>query len=213
MTAESQPQFEHIPFGREVIRKATHMCSLVVPFSYHLLNLTKHTMLCFMIPAALLMVLIDISRLRRWRVWDSFAVKIGGSIIRKHEWAGDFTGASYILASFCLTIALYSKPIAIAAIAFIIVGDTFAALIGRRYGKRRFFNGKSIEGSLACLVGTVIVAVLAPGIALPVALFGALVAAIVEALPFGIDDNVTVPILSGLVMTLTEKYLIFLAGA
>ncbi len=121
--------------------------------------------------------------------------------------AGDFTGATYILLSVCLTVALYDKPIAIAAIAFIIVGDTLAALIGRRFGRHRFGN-KSVEGSLACLAGTVIVAVIVPDLPIGIRLFGAVVATIVEALPLNIDDNITVPILSGLSMTLLDKTLI-----
>ena len=212
MSSDLSTSNNEITFAQEVIRKATHMGALVIPGSYWIFGLDKPTMLTFMIPAALLMLLIDISRLRQWLFWRSFAKKIVSSIIRQHEKDGDFTGATYILASFCLTIALYDKPIAIVALAFIIVGDTFAALVGRRFGRYRFFNGKSVEGSLACLAGTVIVALLAPGIALPVALLGALVATVVEALPLGIDDNVTVPILSGLVMTLSEKILYFFAG-
>jgi dolichol kinase len=106
-------------------------------------------------------------------------------------------------------VVLFDKPIAIAAIAFIIVGDTLAALIGRKYGRHRFFNGKSWEGSAACFAGTLVVAVFTPGLGWPVALIGAVVAAVVEALPLGTDDNVTVPILSGLAMTLAARILIY----
>lgn len=161
-----------------------------------------------MIPATLAMIFIDISRIRHWKFWTKFASRIGSSIIRSHEHAGDFTGASYILAAFCLTIALFSKPIAIAAMAFIIVGDTFAALIGRRFGYHRVGN-KSIEGSLACLLSTMAVALVIPDLNPKIGLIGAFIATIVEAAPFGIDDNVTVPLLSGLAMTIMIKILLF----
>ncbi|MCK4301338.1 MAG: phosphatidate cytidylyltransferase, partial [candidate division Zixibacteria bacterium] len=81
-----------------------------------------------------------------------------------------------------------------------------AALIGRKFGRHRFWN-KSLEGSLACLAGTLVVAALAPEIAWPIAVTGAVVATVVEALPLGVDDNVTVPILSGLSMTLLVRIL------
>jgi len=210
MAPDQTPDKNQITFTQEILRKATHMCALVIPGGYYLLGLEKAGMLAIMIPVALLMILIDVSRLRQWLFWRSFARPIVSPMIRQHEKDGDFTGATYILASFCLTIALYDKPIAIAALAFIIIGDTFAALIGRRFGRHRFGN-KSFEGSAACLVTTVIVALLMPGIALPVVLFGAVVATVVEALPFGIDDNVTVPILSGLFMTLFERIFHFFA--
>lgn len=212
MTAEVSPAQNQITFGQEIARKATHMGALVIPAGYYVLKLDKSEMLMIMVPITLLMILIDISRLRRWLFWRAFAGKIISPVIRRHEEAGDFTGASYILISVCLTVALYDKAIAIAALAFVVVGDSLAAVIGRRFGRHRFGN-KSIEGSLSCLIGTavvaIIVAIVVPGIGLRVALGGAMVATIVEALPLGIDDNITVPILCGLFMTLFCKFLIF----
>lgn len=187
----------------------THLGALIFPLSYYFSGVSKATFLKIMVPVALLMVIIDITRLRNWGVWHKFFKPIGGSIIRTHELTGDFTGATYILLSFCITIALYDKPIAIAAIAFIILGDALAALIGRRYGKHVFYQNKTIEGSLGCLLGTLIVAILVPDLHLAVALSGAVVAVIFEAFSLGLDDNVTVPLLSGLFMTLISKLLLF----
>ncbi len=195
-----------ISFRGELIRKATHMGALVIPGGYYFLRLTRGEMLTIMIPVAVLMILIDISRLRGWSFWHGFARRILSPIIRGHEIAGDFTGATYILLTVCATIAMFEKPVAIAALAFIIVGDSLAALVGRRFGRHHFWN-KSLEGSLACLAGSLVVATLVPEIAWPVAVTGAVVATIVEALPLGIDDNVTVPILSGLSMTLLARIL------
>ncbi len=196
-----------ITFVRELMRKGTHMGALIIPAGYYFLHLERPEMLSIMVPITVAMILIDIARLRRWLFWKAFARKIFSPMVRQHEMAGDFTGATYILLSVCLTVALYDKPIAIAAMAFIIVGDTLAALIGRRFGRHRFGN-KSVEGSLACLAGTVIVAVVVPDLPMGILFFGAVVATIVEALPLNIDDNITVPILSGLLMTLLDKTLI-----
>jgi dolichol kinase len=197
----SQGQEKQIPFVQEIWRKSTHMGAMIIPGGYYFLHLSKSEMLSIMIPCAVIMVMIDISRLRRWSFWERFACKIGGKMVRGHEAAGDFTGASYILISVCLTVAMYTKPVAIAAIAFIIVGDTLAALIGRKLGRHRF-GRKSVEGSLGCLAGTCLVAWLVPGLTPLVAFSGAVVAAVTEALSTSIDDNITVPIISGLVMTL-----------
>jgi dolichol kinase len=195
---------DQIPFTGELARKATHLGALVIPGGYHILRLDKADMLAIMIPITLLMILIDISRLRDWAIYRSFMGRFVTPMIRDHEHAGDFSGATYILLSVCLTVALYSKPIAVAALAFIIVGDVFAALIGRKFGRHRF-GRKSVEGSLACLVGTLVVALLVPEMALPVSVFGAVVATITEAASFRIDDNISVPIVSGLAMTIFAK--------
>lgn len=204
MVDETAVTSDHIPFSQELWRKATHTGALIIPAGYYLLDLSKAQMLAIMIPAALLMVLIDISRLRQWRFWKSIAGPLGGGMVRSHEIAGDFTGATYILISVCCTVALYDRPIAVAALAFIVVGDTLAALVGRKFGRHKF-GRKSVEGSLACLAGTIGVALVVPGIPLAAALLGAVVAAVTEALSTKVDDNISVPILSGLAMTLFLK--------
>lgn len=205
MAENEIPSSQQIPFSHEILRKATHMGALIIPGGYYLLGLSRLEMLQIMIPVTLLMILIDISRLRQWKFWRNFAGPLTSRMIRAHEHAGDFTGATYILIAVCVTVAMYQKPIAIAALAFIIVGDSAAALFGRRFGKHKLFTNKSIEGSLACLAGTVIVAVVVPDLQIAVGLVGAFVAAFVEAAPLGIDDNITVPVLSGLVMTLIVR--------
>lgn len=193
-----------ISFIQELWRKTTHMGALVIPGGYYILGLEKSTALAIMIPIALLVVATDISRLKGWWLWKGFFGKLFGRMIRSHEQNGDWTGATYILIASCCTIALYSKPIAIAALAFIIVGDSAAALIGRRYGRHKF-GRKSYEGSAACFGATLLVAALAPGISFPVAAVGAAVATLVEAKPLGVDDNISVPVLSGLAMTIFQK--------
>jgi len=199
-------QTHQISFGQELLRKGTHMGALIIPGSYYWLELDRAGMLMILVPATLLMVLIDISRLRRWTVWERWISRLIGSMMRPHEQAGDFSGATYILATVCLTVALFDKPVAVAAIAFIIVGDTFAALIGRRWGYHRFGH-KSWEGSLACFVSLLVVASVTPDLTFAIGVLGAVVATVAEALPFGIDDNVTVPLLSGLAMTLALNLL------
>ena len=203
---------KQISFFYEIMRKSTHMGALVVPGIYYLFELSKMQMLSLMIPLAVLIIFADISRLRNYWFWRQDVVrKLLSPMVRPHEAEGDFTGATYILISFCLTIALYPKAVAITAIAFIIVGDTFAALIGRKINSPKFYKSKSIAGSLGCFVGMAIVALASANLFLDlnlqVVLWGALVGTIFEAFSFGIDDNVTVPILSGLFMTLLLKIL------
>ncbi|HOD65326.1 MAG TPA: phosphatidate cytidylyltransferase [candidate division Zixibacteria bacterium] len=196
-----------ISFRSELARKATHMFALVIPAGYYVLGLGRGTMLAVMIPVALCTFFVDLARLQGRPLWRDIFGPLFGRMIRAHEAAGDFTGATYILASTVATVALFPKAVAVAALAFTVVGDSLAAVIGRRFGRRRFLHGKSVEGSLACLAGTVIVALLTPNLAAPAAFAGALAATVVEALPLQIDDNVTIPLLSGLVMTLVLRIL------
>jgi dolichol kinase len=126
--------------------------------------------------------------------------KYFGIMIRPHE-KKNFTGATYILASSIITILLFDKPIAITAIAFIVLGDTAGAIIGRLWGKVKF-KGKSLEGSISFFFACSLVALIVPGIPFWVQIAGAFTATVVEALISKIDDNLTVPLASGALMQL-----------
>ncbi len=189
-----------ISFRSEFYRKLTHLGALVIPGSYYFFKLSRTEMLLVMVPVATMMILIDISRLRGWRLWNYFRPLIT-SMARDHELKGDFTGAGYILTTVCLVVAMFDKPVAIAALAFIMTGDSAAALIGRKFGKHKF-GRKSLEGSLAFLVTALVTACFIPDLPLEIGLVGAVVATIVEAVSTKIDDNLSVPLVSGLVMHL-----------
>ncbi len=196
-----------ISFTGELMRKLTHFLALVIPLGYYLLNLRRWEALAIMIPISIAMVIVDIGRLKNWRIWNLFK-GILSPIIREHEMKGDFTGASYILLTSCFAIALFSKPVAVASLAFIMAGDPAAAIIGRKFGRIRF-KSKSLEGSLAFLVMALLVSFVAPDLPLRIGLIGAVVATVTEAVSFHLDDNASVPLVSGLVMELIVKSAIF----
>jgi dolichol kinase len=113
-----------------------------------------------------------------------------------------------------LCVLVFPKVIAINAFTILIISDTTSALIGRRFGRHRFF-AKSLEGSTAFLVSAMIVILVAPKIQNApaeylVGFVAALSGAIIEALPISIDDNLSIPVTVGLVMW--GLYALFLPG-
>ena len=115
------------------------------------------------------------------------------------------TGATYVVVAALAAFLLFDKPVAVAAVFFLAVGDPVAALVGTRIGGPRVF-GKSPFGTLAFFGAALAVAgalaaggVVSFGAAVVV---GAAAAAVVEMLPLGVDDNVTVPLVGGAAMTL-----------
>lgn len=192
--ADSEP---NITYLNESLRKATHLLALVIPFGYLLTN--KSSSLLVLIPLAFLFILFDTARLRGWSIWRLVAC-IWGPLIRPQE-ETKYTGASYIMFAAVATIIIFPKPVAICALSFIIIGDTAGALIGRKWGRHKFRN-KSYEGSLAFFVSSLIPALYLPEIQFWVIAMGAAVATVTEALSGEIDDNLSVPLVSGLVMHL-----------
>jgi dolichol kinase len=186
-----------ISLSAELVRKGIHLFALVIPVGYSLVIFPVS--LSVVLFSALVSILIDLSRFRGWPLWRWLS-KILSPIIRDHEVKGGFTGASYILSTSAVTMILFPKEIAVAAITFIIIGDTAAALIGRPWGKHKIIGKKSVEGSSACLVSLILVSFLIPGLPTAAAIPGAIAATLAETFSGKIDDNLAVPIVSGAVM-------------
>ncbi len=113
-----------------------------------------------------------------------------------------FSSITLFLLSFFLTLLLFDRDIAILAITFLTFGDFYSKIYGLRFGRTPLYE-KSLQGSLAhfnaCLVsGYLLLHFL--NISLPICLLGAFTASVAEALPLGIDDNLSVSLLSASVM-------------
>jgi dolichol kinase len=104
-----------------------------------------------------------------------------------------------------LALLLYPDPAASLAIYALAFGDGFAGLIGKFFGKTRprFLMGKSVEGSAACFVAVFVIA-LRMTADVRTAVFAALVAVLVEALPLEDFDNLALPMSVGLVTRFFE---------
>jgi dolichol kinase len=198
-----------ISFYNEFRRKAIHLFALTIPIGYSLLPKTPSLLL--LSPFAAGAIIIDIVRLRKLPL-HGFLNRLVGPVLRDHE-EEDFAGASYILSASFLSILLFHKSVAIAAISFIILGDIAAALIGRRFGKTKipwsltkvnpFGNDrKSLAGSLSCLLMCLAVAMVIPQLPLWIGIIGAVTATVVEGISLPVNDNFSVPLLSGLCMQL-----------
>jgi len=112
-----------------------------------------------------------------------------------------------VAALVCMIIFGSNKGVFIAAISYLAVGDTLAAIVGLSVGKIRIFR-KTLEGTIAGLLACIALAYLIsilPNIDMPflIGIIGAIAAAVVEALPFEINDNVAIPMFSGAIMMIT----------
>jgi dolichol kinase len=95
------------------------------------------------------------------------------------------------------------RDIVIASLWFLALGDAAAALVGRSIGHIRI-GDKSLEGSAACFLACWAAGMFfldSPGGKIPEAAVGAFTAALLEALPMPLDDNLWIPTVAGLVLT------------
>ncbi|MCK4312452.1 MAG: phosphatidate cytidylyltransferase [Candidatus Cloacimonetes bacterium] len=189
---------------KEFFRKTIHVSSIILPLSYrYIFHYNRKLTFMVLAPLTIIALVIEIVRLEH-KTFKRIFLNIFGIMLRKHE-IHNFTGATYLMISAMLCIAFFPSDIAFVSISFLAIGDTLAALIGIPFGKRKILGtNKSLEGSIACFAGTFVFALffLNP----IVALTGAFVATIAELSRFPVDDNIKIPISSGLLMSFVNIF-------
>jgi dolichol kinase len=173
---------------RELARKTFHVASVVLPLAaWHLPRRTGVTLLASL---AVIALLVELARFRL-RGPRYYFLRYTRPMLRGRERRG-LSGATHMALAYAAAIALFPVPIAVAGMLYNALGDTAAALAGKRFGRHRTAWGKSWEGFAAALVVCLTIGLLLPGFPLPAALLGALAAATLEFLPIPVDDNLRV---------------------
>ena len=110
------------------------------------------------------------------------------------------TGATYMLIATVVAFLVFEQTVAVVALLFLSVGDPMAALVGSRTPGPRIFR-KSPGGTLAFVGGSLLVVLVLVGSGFTHYhwgfIAGAVIAAGVELAPVPLDDNLTIPLLTG----------------
>lgn len=189
----------------ELARKALHLTSATVPVAYAL-GTPRDLLLPLLAVLVLVAVLVEMTRRRIALVRQAF-VRATEPLLRAHEHER-LAGATWMLVAFALAVWLLPRDVAIAATWAVAVGDASAAIVGRAFGRIRIGrHGKSLEGSVACLVATALGAAFVAKLG-PAAAIAAGVAAAAAELPGRpLDDNVRVAAAVALVVAATQHAL------
>ena len=146
-------------------------------------------------------ILLEAIRLHSTSVNDWFFSWFG--ILLRQSERTSVTGALFVLVALLVTFVVFSKEIAIIALAFLAVGDPAAAIIGKLVRGHKIFT-RTFEGNLACLVACLAAGLLLKWLGLEISatmvIAGSFAAAFIQALPIPINDNLSIPWFSALVM-------------
>lgn len=152
-------------------------------------------------------ILLDIVRFvhRRTSMFLSERIKL---LFKRTEYRKFSSMTVFLVAGF-ITLLVFPKPIAVAAFTYLIFGDIFGKLFGLTFGRHKI-RDKTLEGTLAYWGGALICAyVLYNTLHISPLLLGvgATGAAITELLSFNVDDNFTVPLVSGTLMRVIDMFI------
>lgn len=186
-----------------IFRKGWRLLGLVFPILY---ILTSREITLFYTSVTLgIFLLGDLFRFLNsdFNHWLFIRFKL---ILKAEEKKRFLTTTTTFLISSLLTIIFFKKEVAIYSLSFLVIGDAASALIGTYVGRIKIKN-KSLEGSLAffitCLISAALLNKLSKlSLPLPVLLIGALTGAVVEVLSLPWDDNFTIGLSCGIVMTI-----------
>jgi dolichol kinase len=175
-------------------------------------------------PFALLFVLIDVFANRRallfvigivaviFIITDfvRLATKKSASAIFKKKETDRFSSMTFFLVSAFLSFLLFPSTIPYVSLVCITFGDFFSKVIGMGFGTIKLYKSRTLQGTLGFLAGSLLFNTLAAALfAIPIIyiIIGSVVAATTELFSESIDDNFSVSIVTGGVLTALKVFL------
>ncbi len=193
---------EAVSFKSELLRKGIHLMSISIPVVYTFI--TRDQALLMLIPLTAVFLVADVLRSFHEPTFRLYHT-IFGHMLREHEKTLEkktLNGATWVLISATFCVLLFPKVITVTAFAVLIISDTTAALVGRRFGTRKY-RGKTLEGSSAFVLSAILVILFTPKLTgtfteYLIMSISAVVGAVAEVFSFDIiDDNFAIPVALG----------------
>jgi dolichol kinase len=182
-----------ISFANELLRKGVHFTSILIILFYAFMGKQASQLLLI----TYLVLILGIEHLRLDR---GFKLPVLHVVLRQKE-KNAIGSYVYFTIGALIVVSVFSKNVAFAAILMTTFGDMSAALVGKRFGRIRISNGKSLEGCIAEFIVDLILAILLLGNPF-ISLLMAFTATYVETTFVKIDDNLAIPIFSASVAEL-----------
>jgi diacylglycerol kinase (CTP) len=155
---------------------------------------------------------MDITR-ARYPLVNHYVIKLMGPLMRRSEKDG-MSGFPFYALGVSLALFFYSRDIAILSVMFLVFSDPLSSFFGVLYGKDKIMPNKSLQGAVAgfftCYLITLFYTMNHATLGNHILVF-AVVAGLIGALSelvsaFNVDDNLTIPVLSGLGMTVLNHF-------
>ncbi len=162
---------------------------------------TKVPSLYILGSVTLVLVIFDIFRLMHKKTNEVLKTKVK-ALLRKNE-IKTFSSFTIFFVALFITLLIFPKEVAFIASSFLIYGDIFGKLFGLAFGRHKILN-KTLEGTLAYLGSVLIMGYVlytSLEISLIVLILGGILAPLVEMFSMNINDNLTVPLITGSIMT------------
>jgi len=197
----------HFRNDLHLLRKLWHMImGLVIVFCY--LSGTSRSTGVLILGSVLGFDLLMESMRLRSPAFNEKMLRFWGPFMRAHE-VNRFSTVPHYVSAAIIAVGIFPKPIAVLSLLYLACGDPIASLVGILYGHKgpRFASGKTLIGTaggvLTCAILTWVYLKsleVSDGMVIVMSIIGGLAGGMAELLPFDIDDNFTIPVISGFVL-------------
>lgn len=198
-------------YTAELGRKALHLLALIIPLG--MWGLGTPLALYVVGACALVAIFADVSRAYS-SVFNEWIRWLFGPLMRVDELPGvgkgvTFNGATCVLVGATLLALIFPLRVAVPVLTMSMLADAAAALVGRRLGRHPWGPlSATVEGSAAFVVTGLAVMSGFSFLAFGPAVVSVLVAAVVEAVPAPINDNIRVPLMAAVVLVAGEAFVL-----
>ncbi len=156
---------------------------------------------------------MDLVRLNNKKI-NKIVLKVMGPVMRQSE-AKSFSGLPFYALGVGLSILFFKEDIAVLSIMFLVFADPIASFVGVNYGRDKILPNKSLQGAVASFITCVFITIfyfyqveISDLNLILFSLAAGLIGCLSElASAFNIDDNLTIPVLSGAGLTLINGLL------
>lgn len=192
-----------------LLRKFFHMASgLTGLFIYSISGLDSKSMAIVLFFVAAIGLTFELTRLK-FPAINKLALKMMGPVMRESE-RDAMSGLPFYALGVSVSLYFFDERLAILGILFLIFSDPISSAVGILFGKDKILDGKkSIQGAAAGFVTCYMLALFYTLYFVPLnysllgfALAAGIIGSISELLSIFVDDNLTVPIISTLGLTL-----------
>ena len=193
-----------------IARKLWHILTGLTGMSfYFLVDLPSHDVGLGLLAFGILSFFLDLLRLKVSSL-NEVMIKVMGPLMRENE-RNSMSGLPFYALGVGGSFFFFTEPFAIISVFFLIFSDPISSGFGIAFGKQKIWGRKSFEGAVAGFICCFLIVMTYGLMYFPVninlfafSLLAALAGCIAELVSTKIDDNLTIPLISGGAMSLVN---------
>jgi dolichol kinase len=194
-------------------RKLWHMLTGIVGLvAYYRSGASAQTVATILLVFSIASFTVEFLRLRN-EALNTLLMTFMKPIMRESE-KNSVSGMPFYALGVSLSLFFFPTKVAVLSILFLVLADPIASFFGILYGKDKILPNKSLQGTIAaftvCYIASLVYGLLHAGSSINVltfALLGGAVGALSELCSQFVDDNLCIPVLSGLGLTIINYFI------